>query len=75
MAYLYVEHKITGFFKVDVGISMETEILSPKVDMGGYGEFSTEKSGYGLIWIRPNGGGVEWVSEFCPVKGSSLIAS
>ena len=38
------------------------------MDMGGYGEFSTEKSGYGWIWIRPSG--VEWVSEFCLVKGS-----
>ena len=28
------------------------------MDMGGYGEFSTEKSGYGWIWMRPNG--EEW---------------
>ena len=28
------------------------------MDMDGYGEFSTEKSGYGWIWTRPNG--VEW---------------
>ena len=45
--------------------------------MGGYGEFSTEKSGYGWIWIRPNG--VEWrISEFCPVKGlviSNLVCA
>ena len=28
------------------------------MDMDGYGEFSTKKSGYLWIWIRPNG--VEW---------------
>ena len=37
---------------------MEPGNSLPKMDMGGYGEFSTEKSGYGGIWIRPNG--VEW---------------
>ena len=72
MAYLYIKHKITGFFKVDVGISVETGNFLPK-------------NGYGWIWgifyrkIRiwmdmdpAERGGVEWVSEFCPVKGSSL---
>ena len=71
MAYLYIGHKITRFFKVDVGISVET------------GNSSTPKNGYGWIWgifyrkIRiwmdmdpAERGGVEWVSAFCPVKGS-----
>ena len=72
MAYLYIEHKITGFFKVDVGISMETGNFLPK-------------NGYGWIWIifyrkirkwmdmdPAERGGVEWVSEFCPVKSSTF---
>ena len=55
MAYLYIEHKITGFAKF--------------TDMGGNGEISIKKSVYGWIWIWPNG--VEWVSKFCLVKDSS----
>ena len=44
------------------------------MDMGGYGEFSTEKSGYGWIiriWIRPNG--VEWSGSqnFAPQRALS----
>ena len=41
--------------------------------MGGYGEFFTENSGYGGIMDPAERGGVEWVSEFCPVKGSSWL--
>ena len=44
IAYLYIEHKIAGFAKL--------------MDMGGNGKSSTKKSGYGWIWIWPNG--VEW---------------
>ena len=72
MAYLYIEHKITGFSKVDLGISVETGNFLPKNGYGWkWGIFYKKKSGYGWIWIRPNG--VEWsgVSEFYPVKGSS----
>ena len=60
------------FFKLDVGISMETGNFLPK-------------NGYGWIWgifyrkIRiwmdmdpAERSGVEWVSEFWPVKGSNL---
>ena len=56
MAYLCKEHR---FFKVDVGISVETGNFLPK---NGYvwiwGIFYQKKNGYGWIWIRPNG--VEW---------------
>ena len=41
------------------------------MDIGGYEEFSTEKKN--RIWMDMDPaerGGVEWVSEFCPVKGS-----
>ena len=70
MAYLYKEHKITGF-------AMMT-------GMGGNGEFPTQKNGYGwkweifyhkiLIWIDMNlaeRGGAQWVSQICLVKGST----
>ena len=57
MVYLYIEHNIRGFAKLtDVGGN--GEFSTPKMDMGGNGEFSTKKSGYGWIWIWPNG--VEW---------------
>ena len=70
MAYLHIGHKITGFAKL--------------MDIGGNGEFSTKKNGYGWkwgifyqeIWIwmdmdLPGRVGVEWVSKFCLTKGSS----
>ena len=60
------------FFKVDEGISVETGNFLPK-------------NGYVWIWrifyrkIRifmdmdpAERSGVEWVSEFCPVKGSTV---
>ena len=69
MAYLYIEHKITGFEKL--------------TDMDGNRERSA-KNGYGWKWgifyqkIRiwmdmdlAEQGGVEWVSKFCFVKGST----
>ena len=69
MAYLYSIK--SQFFKVDVGISVETGNFLPK-------------NGYGWIWrifyrkIRiwmemdpAERGGVERVSELCPVKGST----
>ena len=75
MAYLYIEHKFffsTRYFPVDVGISVEAGNFIPK-------------NGYGWIWgifyrtIRiwmdmdpTKRDGMEWVSEFCPVKGSTL---
>ena len=69
MVYLYIEHKITGLAKL--------------TDIGGNGEFSTQKwkwleTGNFLpktrIWMDMDlaeRGGVEWVSKFCPLKGSS----
>ena len=41
------------------------------MDMGGYGEFSTEKIRIWMDMDPAERGGVEWVSEFCPVKGST----
>ena len=64
MAYLYIEHKVTGFAKLS--------------DIGGSGEFRTKKWIWVelgifyqeiLIWMDMDlagRGGVEWVSEFCP---------
>ena len=60
MAYLYKEHKITGFAK-STDIGENGEFSEKKINMGGNGEFSTTKSGYGWIWVRPNG--VEWTGS------------
>ena len=42
------------------------------MDIGGYGEFSAEKIRIWMDMDPAERGGVEWVSEFCPVKGSSF---
>ena len=44
------------------------------MDIGGYGEFSTEKNRIWMDMDPAERGGVEWVSEFCPVKGSTKLA-
>ena len=40
------------------------------MDMGGNGEFSFKKIRIWMDMDLAERSGVEWVSEFCPVKGS-----
>ena len=66
MAYLYNRR----FFKVDVGISVETGNILPKIGYGWIWRIFYRKIRIWMDMDLAERGGVEWVSEFCPVKGS-----